>query len=323
MTIPLALRSLVIRCAALAFVLIASLAPHVAFAQSGGEVLFLLLPTGARAVGLGETVVALKGGSEQIWWNPAGIAGDSTKEIALHHSQTVVGQGNAISYLMPFKRVGTFGVSLNMLDLGAQNATDDQGQIQGRISSMDFAYALTYATQLSRYLALGATVKHVQMRVSCSGLCTDLPVGGSRANGADVGALVDLNQKLPLTLGLSMRNLGVGSGQFRAARVNFGANYRVEAISKYTDQVDVYAGAGVTTTSKLDSASSRVGADIVFENWIHVRGGYIFDHSNGSGASIGFGITTGRVTFDLARTFGGISADGDRPPTYFSLRYSW
>jgi hypothetical protein len=292
-------------------------------AQAGGEALFLLLPIGARAVGMGETVVARRGGSEQIWWNPAGVIGDSIREIALHHSQTVVGQGNAIGYVMSTRKLGSFGISFNMLDLGTQDATDDQGQIQGRISTIDFAYGLTYALQLSRYLAVGATVKHVQLRVSCSGLCTDLPIGGSRSNGADVGALMNFGPKSPFTLGFAVRHLGVGSGQTRPARVNFGATYRVEAVDKYTDQVDVHTSADLVSTTGLDSTSARVGADVVFEGKIHVRGGYILDKANGSGAAIGFGITAGRFVFDLARTFGGLSAAGDKPPTYFSLRYLW
>ena len=41
---------------------------------SGSEgSLFLLLPTGAQAVGMGQAMVATKPGSEGIWWNPASI----------------------------------------------------------------------------------------------------------------------------------------------------------------------------------------------------------------------------------------------------------
>lgn len=291
--------------------------------SQSGEGLFLLLPVGAASVGKGEAVVARKGGTEQIWWNPAGTVGGSTGEVALHHSQTIVGQGSSLGSLIPIRGFGTIGVSLNILDMGAQHATDDQGQTQGRISSMDIAYALTYASQLTKYLALGMTVKHVQLRVSCSGLCTDLPAGNKGVSAADLGAIVSLDDKLPLSIGVAFRHLGVGTGENRPARVDAGVQYRIEAIEKYTDIVKVFTSASIISTTKADSASARFGAEAVIEDWIHVRSGYVFDRAYGSGASIGFGIQTGRVSFDLARTFGGLSATGDQPPTYFSLRYAW
>src|SRR5690242_8382600 len=114
--------------AALAF------APSAARAQDGAEGVFLLLPVGARAVGMGEAVVAQQGGSDALWWNPAAVGATRQHEIAIHHSETVVGQGNALAAVLPFAHVGTFGVSLNVLDLGRQAATDEQGNIQGVIT---------------------------------------------------------------------------------------------------------------------------------------------------------------------------------------------
>jgi len=296
--------------------------PIQALRAQEGEALFVLLPIGARAVGMGESVVAQTGGSEQIWWNPAGIYGDGLREFALHHSQTIVGQGNTVSLVLPTGHVGALGLSVNLLDLGAQAVTDQSNVQLGTINPMDVGYVLTYAIAPSRFVTLGASVKHVEMRISCSGYCADVPVGGSRANGADLGALVHL-LPLPLTIGVAATNLGVGVDGSRPGRFNVGANYRIQAIDKYTDEVEVYAAASVVTTTSLDSASTRLGADVVLEKLFHVRAGYILDHANGSGASIGIGIGTGRFVFDLARTFGGVSADTDHPPTYFSLRYLW
>ncbi|MCA1595710.1 MAG: hypothetical protein LC772_04710, partial [Chloroflexi bacterium] len=80
---------------ALAFLLTIFLCyPRTSMAQSGQEGIFLLLPVGARSVGMGEAVVAQRGGSDLLWWNPAAIAADDSgpgnHEVALHHSTTVV-----------------------------------------------------------------------------------------------------------------------------------------------------------------------------------------------------------------------------------------
>jgi hypothetical protein len=102
-----------------------------------------------------------------------------------------------------------------------------------------------------------------------------------------------------------------------------GASYRVETLDRYTKEVQVYTAASVVSRTALDSASFRVGTDVVLEQRIHIRGGYIVDPANGSGASLGFGVTAGKLVFDLARSFWGLSSDSDKPPTYFSLRYLW
>jgi len=290
-----------------------------------GQALFLLLPVGARAIGMGQTAVSARNGSEGVWWNPSAMAGDTTHEVAIHQSTTIVGQGDALSVVFPTRHIGTFAPSVNVLDLQEQESVDDQGNRQGVILPTDVVFAMTYAAAPSKLLALGATVKHVEARVRCSGLCTNLPSGGSSSNGADVGAQLRL-QKIPLTIGAAVRNLGIGVPGYSPTRVDIGGSYRVLAIEQYTDQeIELYTASSVVSTTKFDSSSVRVGADIVFERKLHVRGGYVYDHFSGSGSAIGLGFVAGKLSFDLARAYGGsvLANDADHQPTYFSLRYLW
>src|SRR5438046_4741245 len=80
--------------------------------------LFLLLPTGAQAVGMGQTMVAAKPGSEGIWWNPASLGGQDKRELAIHHSTTIAGVGDALSFVAPFSKYATLALSTNILNLG-------------------------------------------------------------------------------------------------------------------------------------------------------------------------------------------------------------
>ncbi len=290
--------------------------------QGGGEALFLLLPIGAQAVGMGEAVVAQQIGSEGVWWNPAAIAGGGPAEVALHHSETIVGQGNVATFVIPSRRFGTFAPSINIMDLEKQIATDEQGLPQGVILPTNVIYSLTYAAAPLPFLRAGMTVKHMELRVRCTGQCTDLPAGGTVSNGVDLGAQLSFG-RTPLTVGVATRNLGVEKGSTSPARLDVGASYRIEALDRYTQDVQVYGMTDVVSKTALDSASLRLGGDVVFEQRVHLRGGYIIDRANGSGASIGFGIAAGKLVFDLARSFGGLTSDGDKPPTYFSLRYQW
>src|SRR5437868_14708800 len=95
--------------------------------------LFLLLPTGAQAVGMGQAMVAGKPGSEGIWWNPASIGGQEQKELAIHHSKTVAGVGDALSFGVPTRSPGTAALSRDILNIGEQQVTDEFNNVVGVI----------------------------------------------------------------------------------------------------------------------------------------------------------------------------------------------
>src|ERR1700687_6476032 len=113
--------------------LLALLASHArAQTPTGSEgALFLLLPTGAQAVGMGQAMVAAKPGSEGIWWNPASVAGQDKRELAIHHSKTIAGAGDAFAFVLPSRSYGTAALSFSVLALGEQQVTDYLGQVLG------------------------------------------------------------------------------------------------------------------------------------------------------------------------------------------------
>ena len=297
--------------------------PRTSLAQSGQEGIFLLLPVGARAVGMGEAVVAQRGGSDMLWWNPSAIVGDSAgHEIALHHSTTVVGQGNALAVVWPARKRSAFGFAVNVLDLGQQTLTDDQGNSIGVATPTDYSVAATYAVAPMPWLALGATVKHVEAGIPCSGVCSGLGIASSRSNGFDVG-MQFRSAAIPLTIAAAARNLGIAGAAGRPGRLDFGADYKVVAFARGDDRVEVHGAADLVSTVSMDSTTARLGTDVVVDERLHVRAGYIRDPVNGSGGAIGVGLQSGKLVFDIGRTYGGLTGTNDKPPTYFSLRYLW
>lgn len=326
-------------------------------AQSGQEGIFLLLPMGARAVGMGEAVVAQRGGSDMLWWNPAaiartnslnnrgnippsanpaGIGGDSAAvtdsaqrpvsgpdhEIALHHSTTVVGQGNALAIVWPGANGSAFGLALNVLDLGQQTLTDETGNSIGVATPTDYSVAATYAAVPASWLTVGVTAKHVEAGIPCSGVCSGLGIANSRSNGIDVGLQVRPSA-LPLTIGAAARSLGIAGAAGTPGRLDVGADYAVVAFARGNDRVEVHGAASLVSTVRMDSTSARFGTDVIVDERLHVRAGYIRDPVNGSGAAIGVGLQSGKLVFDIGRTYGGLTGTNDKPPTYFSLRYLW
>jgi len=298
--------------------------PRTLFAQSGQEGIFLLLPVGARAISMGEAAVAQRGGSDMLWWNPSAVAGNgpSDHEIALHHSTTVVGQGNALALVWPLQNKSAFGFAVNVLDLGQQTLTNQDGASIGVATPTDYSIAATYAAAPTSWLALGITAKHVEAGIPCSGECSGLGIASSQSNGFDLGVQFRPDM-IPLTIGAAGRNLGIAGAAGRPSRLDLGADYKVIAFERGADRVEVHGAASLVSTVKLDSTTARIGTDVVVDERLHVRAGYIRDPANGSGGAIGVGLQSGKLVFDLGRTYGGLTGTNDKPPTYFSLRYLW
>ena len=311
-------------------------------AQGGVEedgALFLLLPVGARAVGSGQAVVAGQPGTEAVWWNPAAIARAERPEAAIHHSQTIVATGDAVSVAYP-SLIGVIVASANILNYGEQRITVDPDGSVGTILPRSFVFAATYASPIGDRLNGGVTFKVVQLRLDCSGQCTQIPTFVASTTALDVGAQYEPSRRLPLRLGAALRNVGLRlqvndeeQADPMPTRLQLGARYRVLDIERDTaaaarrpgqlaaDEVTVDAAADVLSRTNLAGASLRTGVDVHVNRRVHLRGGYVFDRSEASGPSVGVGVTAGSLAVDIARTFEGFSADAGQAPVYLSLSY--
>lgn len=297
--------------------------------QGSEGALFLLLPTGAQAVGMGQAMVASKPGSEGIWWNPSSIARQKKRELAIHHSTTLAGVGDALSFVLPSRTRGTAAVSLNILNLGEQQITDDQGVVIGFILPRDIVLAATYASSIGKRLSAGFSYRVVQLRVDCSGQCATVGSLSTSTSAADFGAQYEVVVGGPLTFGAAVRNLG---GKLNAdgtnertplpTQVEIGGLYRLPFIDRYVKDVEVFAAASLLDSRRYGGKAARLGTDIAYQKKVHLRAGYVgHDRRGDASASLGLGIESGPFVFDIARMFGGIPADDGQPPTYISLRY--
>lgn len=291
--------------------------------------LFLLLPTGAQAVGLGQAMVAAKPGSEGIWWNPASIAEQDKRELAIHHSQTVAGKGDALTFVLPTSSYGTTALSLNILNLGEQEVTDVNGIAVGKIFPRDVVLAGSYAANLTKRLTAGLNYKVVQIRSDCSGECSSVGDEVRSSRAVDLGAQYDVEVGAPLTFGAAIRNLGdkVNSRDTNQrdplpTQVEVGAMYRLKFIDHYVKDIELRALGSFVNTRTFGGKSVRFGTDLTYQGKLHLRAGYVgHDRRGSTSAALGFGLQSGGFVFDIARTFGGLPADTGDSPVYVSLRY--
>jgi len=313
----------------LAVAAIVALVAAPARGQGSEGALFLLLPTGAQAVGMGQAMVAANPGSEAIWWNPSAIAGQDKRELAIHHSTTIVGIGDAMTLVVPSRRRGTAALSINILNLGEQQITDDLGKVIGLILPRDIVLAGTYAGRLGKRLRAGLTYKIVQLRVDCSGQCATVGTLSESTSAADLGVQYEIAAGAPLTFGVAIRNVGgklntEGTNERTPlpTQVEVGAMYRLPFIDRYVKDTQVLAAAALLDSRSYGGKAIRLGADVIYQRKVHLRAGFVgHDRRADTSAALGFGLESGPFVFDIARVFGGIPGDDGREPIYISLRY--
>ncbi len=291
--------------------------------------LFLLLPTGAQAVGMGQAMVAGKPGSEGIWWNPASIAEQDKKELAIHHSKTIAGVGDALSFVVPTASYGTVAFSINILNIGDQQVKDDQNNVVGVILPRDVVFAGTYAANITKRLTTGLNYKIVQLRVDCSGECSSVGPNVQSSRAVDLGGQYEVRVRAPLTFGAAIRNLG---GKLNSRETNqrdplptqveLGATYRLRFIDHYVKDTELRASGSFVDSRSFGGKAVRFGTDVTYQGKVHLRAGYVgHDRRGDASAALGLGLQSGGLIFDIARTFGGLPADNGQAPVYVSLRY--
>lgn len=317
-------------CAALTAALCA--APAAARAQGGLSTegaLFLLVPVGAHAVGLGQAVVASDIGAESIWSNPAGLARLTRKDVSINHSQTVVATGDALNLVVPAGKAGVIAAAAYLMNYGQQTATDQFGET-GTIYPRSFVVSATYAATFGSRISAGVTYKFIQERVDCSGTCGNIPAFSASTNALDLGVQAVVDSARRLTLGLDIRDLGL-SVQVNDApqsdplptRIHLGAQYLVPGIEKSIPDGELRVSAEIVENTSLGSAALRVGGELGYKKLFYLRVGAGGRSGDGASAAIGLGVRRGGISMDFAQGFGGFSSDAGKPPTYLTLRFQF
>jgi hypothetical protein len=290
---------------------------------------FLLRPTGARAVGEGLAVTARHDGSETIWWNPAGLGALTSREVAIHHSQDFFATGDAISVILPSSLLGVIGISADIEDFGEQENTTGPGvPSNGTILTRSFVLAASYGTPIGTHLRSGVSFKVVQLRLDCTGPC-DLPTDVAQTYALDAGVQYDVGQGKALTLGASVRNLGLPlqvedspQADPLPSRVQVGVDYRLPMPERFAKDAQLNVSLDVLDGVRVGNPIPRVGAVFAWQKRAFVRGGYVFEStdSKSGGPSLGLGLVSRNFSVDIARVFTGFSADAGQAPTFLSLR---
>jgi hypothetical protein len=276
---------------------------------------FLNVDIGSRGVGMGGAFVAISDDATSMFWNPAGIARMSYREVIFGYNKWFADINlNYVAFALPMgSRYGAVGISTVFLNYGDMEKTtylnpEGTGEI---FSAASYAIALNYARNLTDRFQLGLNVKFINERIyhsSASGFAFDI---GTLYTSALHG----------LTIGMSIRNYGTkmrmdGRDLFVPVDVDptiEGNNYEING-KLYTEAydlpllfrvglaMDVLKGIGnsnlILAFDALhpndDYESVNVGAEYIFNKMFLLRAGYksLFIPESEEGLCFGAGLQT-------------------------------
>ncbi len=308
------------------------------FAVSQAAVLFLLISPGARASGMGEAFVAIADDATAAFWNPAGLAFQTNREITLMHCNWLPQLVSDmyyefIAYRQYFESLGgTLGGNLTFLNMGEQvwtdENTDDQGQpiVLGTFHSWDLAVTLCYATKLTPDLGVGIGMRYIHSHLAPIGAGAEKGKGVADGFAVDLGVLYKLPFVRGLSFGANLSNLGPKVTYIDAAQADpiptnlkIGFAYRVLdmeynklviavdtnklLVVRKGDKADEFYKAlfSAWTDKKADKLISSIGAEYVYNNMIFLRAGYYYDEDGKvKYPSFGAGLMYANFRFDFA-----------------------
>ncbi len=257
---------------------------------------FLKIGQGARAVAMGGAFSAIADNADAIYWNPAGLGGQKTRQATASYSQYVQGINYGfIGYSQELCK-GVMGIGLNYLSVtDIERRTLDTDLNDGTFGANDSALYLSYGREklFCDNLSLGANLKFIRQTLDDK---------SAQSYALDLAGLY----KTPidkLTASLGVYNIGtqvkfVDEGDPLPMDVRAGLAYRL-----FNNNLVV--AADVNDYIVDTRLYTQVGAEYNMGKIVSIRGGYTLgmdsDKLGGmAGLSTGFGVHVWDIQLDYA-----------------------
>ena len=290
--------------------------------------LTLLLPIGARGIGMGRAVTA-SSGAESVFWNPAGLARAEGGSFFIFRGNHLAGEATGFSVLLGRQPLGALGISYQLLDLGDQDLRDGEGNYLGSVSFRDHLAVVSFGLQVLPRLDTGINFKIFQSRITCRGQCTDAGVTGT-AYALDAGVLGEPFATIPLRVGVLIAHLGpnlqlINVEQADPLPTRLRAAVSYEALRHFTDM----PGVELWVTAEVEDRWRDLGDPILYlggeftageEDLFFIRAGYGQQQSGQSaGASVGLGLRYEQFDLSVAKRVSGSSLTGESEPVHIAF----
>ncbi len=256
----------------------------------------LLIPVGARDIGMGGASVATSTGIDAIYWNPAGLA-RADKGAAAMFSHMAYFADMSLNYFAvssTFGSFGTLGLSIKSLAIGdIAVTTEDYPDGTGAVISPTFVtVGGTYSRMLAENIGVGITANLVTERidrVSSTGLSFSAGVqymNLGQINGLDIGVAVkNIGPQMQYDGTALLRQGTVGSdrqGYYKVVAGSFELPSTIEIGASYTAKFDEQNSGIISMVFENNNFTVdeyKVGAEYSYNKMFFARGGYDFAQS--------------------------------------------
>ncbi len=272
---------------------------------------FLKIGVGGRAVGMGESFVAIADDASAMYWNPAGIAQVKKNQFVFSHTNWPVDvEHDFLGYvhrLGPFSAIGISLISLRTDDF--EETTEFQPLGTGRyVSFGDIAIGVTYGRQMTDRFSIGFGLKYID---------ETLDVLHARNLFIDFGTFF---------------KTGFGSSRFAVSVTNFGTNirpsgslelrdgttidsfqdfspptiFRIGFATEFIDNESHKITSSVQLNHLNDNAETfNIGLEYWWQGMLALRGGYrvnVDEESFAFGAGLAMPVNVVDLTLDVSYT---------------------
>lgn len=127
---------------------------------------FLKIGVG-RGTGMGEAFVAIADDASAAYWNPAGLALVSHRQVILNHIDWISDLSHEFAAAVIPSNLGSFAVSVTALSLGKfEETTVDEYQGTGQtFTGADISAGISYARMFTDKLCFGLTAKAISEKI--------------------------------------------------------------------------------------------------------------------------------------------------------------
>jgi len=290
--------------------------------------LTLLLPIGARGIGLARAVTASQG-PESVFWNPAGLARLEGESFFVYRGNHLAGEATGFSVVLARQPLGAMGISYQLLDLGGQDLKDAENNVVGSFTVRDHLAIVSFGLQVLPRVDAGLNFKVIQSRYTCRGQCTDAGVTGT-TYALDAGIQSEPLPDIPLRFGVLIAHVGpnlqlinVEQADPLPTRLRAGVSY--EALRHFTDMPGVELWINLELEDRWHNLGSPIlsfGGELVAgeDDLFFVRAGYgQQQYGQSAGASVGLGVRYEQFDLAMAKRLSGSSLTGESEPVHISF----
>lgn len=271
----------------------------------------LLVPVGARALGMGGSNIATTSGVDAMYWNPAGLANSNYRFSSAVSTFRIFNSIN-MNYIALSSKVGTLGslgFSIKTFDVGDIPVTtleDYEGDLGVTYSPTLMTMGLTYSRSLTSTISIGVNSKLIY---------ESIPGASANAFAFDFGIQYkNLGGISGLDFGIVMNNIGTSmrydGSKLLVTADEAGASYadyRKRPVAKSDLPANIELGMGYAynimegqdlQTSVAFKSNNygydtyRMGAEYAYNKMFFVRGGYAMNMDVDSDSNL-YGLTLG------------------------------